>query len=609
MNKKVVISTATIALQEQIAHKDLPLFQRLYPAQLKISSIKGSTRFICKSKLNQVLDLANDKSDLGSTLFTIQPSSDDLSILRLMDQQLANGLWDGDIDSWAECELSHDIWSHVCSDSYTCNPSSSQHALCPFHREWQEMAEADIIVTNHSLVAMDLEFGGGVLLPSVKEAVYVFDEAHRLADIIKDSTTSVICIDDSVSLFDSLLSLTDTQIFTQSLVPLISPEFLRTFRVNVRDVLSIFIAIKAWLDSSQNIHFNRNRFHRFEMGVLPKSIEMLLSELQLATAKLLKSNITLLSTHQAILNNCGALIAFKDRVASIANAVALMLTTYRHGMPLVKWAVFENGKYTLSVADVNIRTKLSKYLWKNNSGIILTSATLRFLGGFDNFINCLGLNECGKSSLFCRVYPSPFDYTKHADLVLPDVPFEPTQEEYTVWLKQNLFSYMNQAVSSLVVFTSRSQMLLMRTILESACTNNNILIQCQGDDSIEMMVKNHAQAISKGLKSVLFGLHSIADGLNLQGELLTNLIIVHLPFYAPDSPLTEANAEFERQMGNNPFFTVTIPRTSAALAQTVGRLIRSESDKGQCVILDKRIRTKRYGVQLLDALPLMQKRY
>ncbi|MFD2269919.1 helicase C-terminal domain-containing protein, partial [Vibrio thalassae] len=492
--------------------------------------------------------------------------------------------------------------------------------FCPFHIARSELSGADIIVANHSLVAMDLQLGGGVLLPSVDEAVYVFDEAHRMPDIVRDATASTMSLSSTLSVLESLNKLADKRKLTAALSPSLSQRISDEIKVNANDLIKSLRALQDFVATNEEVLFHGSQFHRFELGTIPNVFESLLLDVQTST-KAVRRTLGKTGNHlkAEIIDEGSNLVAekglsdlsfFIGRIDLVWTTTNLLMTHHTAGIQPAKWLERRDGKLYLAASEVSVGNSLLSWLWKKNSGVILTSATLRSLSVFDTYLSSTGLNLANHAAVFCRVYESPFDYQSQAKLIMPiNLPFEPNDAEYVTWLKHIMFNLIKGEPSSLVIFTSHAQMQAVRTAVEHSCTTSKILLQCQGDASRQAILENHAKAIEQGLRSVLFGVNSMAEGLDLRGDLLTNLIIVRLPFEMPESPIAAAHMEYEKYLGNNAFYTVTLPKASIALIQSVGRLIRSENDSGKCTILDKRIQTKNYGEDLLCSLPPMSREY
>ena len=269
-------------------------------------------------------------------------------------------------------------------------------------------------------------------------------------------------------------------------------------------------------------------------------------------------------------------------------------------VPMARWLQYwqtpERVDLEMSASPIMAAELLQKNLWQRCYGALLTSATLTALGRFDRIITHAGLNP---SSTMLAV-ASPFDFSK-SQICVPKEAIEPGPEGVFVdHLIVGLKAQLNQAEASLVLFTSRR---VMQLVFEGMDGLWQDLILQQGESSKQRLLDQHKQRIDEGEGSILFGLASFAEGIDLPGNYLTHVVITRLPFTVPDRPVPSALAEWIEKSGGNSFAELSVPEASVRLVQATGRLLRKEEDKGRITILDKRILSKRYGQQLLQALP------
>jgi ATP-dependent DNA helicase DinG len=260
------------------------------------------------------------------------------------------------------------------------------------------------------------------------------------------------------------------------------------------------------------------------------------------------------------------------------------------------WQTPERVDLEMSASPIMAAELLQDNLWQRCYGALLTSATLTALGRFDGIVTHAGLNP--QSTMLAVA--SPFDFSK-SQICVPKEAIEPGPEAVFVdHLIIGLKAQLNQAEASLVLFTSRR---VMQLVFEGIGDLWQDLILQQGESSKQRLLDQHKQRIDEGEGSVLFGLASFAEGIDLPGDYLTHVVITRLPFTVPDRPVPSALAEWIEKSGGNSFAELSVPEASVRLVQATGRLLRKEEDKGRITILDKRILSKRYGQQLLQALP------
>ena len=617
--KSVVISTATVALQEQILQKDLPLFQTIYPDQLTFVVAKGKGRFVCLERLKLLISSINTQHELDLNqefLFEEQVEKVHLDIALEMSALIEKGQWDGDRDSWKGKRLPDFVWNAVASDQHQCKSSFKNHKNCPYHKNREEIFKSNIVVANHALFARDLELGGGVLIPSANDAIYVFDEAHQLPDILRSAKASTINCEGFISVLDSIRKVHASRKLTKAINEDSATTHITNLDSCITGMSKDVDSLAKWSHEASKRYLSVKPLFRFEFGQLPNSLKLLVTNLKTSIADALSvlNRINNEVSDLARDGNDNAESALSDlgffigRLTHWSTCLHLLIEVHEKGIQPAKWIEKDaKGRFLLGAGEVSIGSYLKKSLWDKNNGVVLTSATLRSLNSFNDFARDVGLDY--EHSAFFRQYSSPFNYG-NSQLVLPkSIPFEPNSEEFKVWLKTNIFRLFEGYRSSLVLFTSKVLMEEVRSCIEHTCTTNKVLLQCQGDAPRQVIIENHQKALSRNLSSVVFGLDSFSEGLDLKGELLENLIITRIPFEMPDSPIVAALMEYEKWIGNLPFYTVTLPAASRALMQSVGRLIRTENDSGRCIILDKRIITKRYGAELLEALPPFSKGY
>lgn len=205
-----------------------------------------------------------------------------------------------------------------------------------------------------------------------------------------------------------------------------------------------------------------------------------------------------------------------------------------------------------------------------------------------------------RESEYLRVM-SPFDFQNKGRLLIPDMTAEPNQvEQHT----KEIVAYLNDNIdvdgASLVLFSSRRQ---MEEVAQAVSDVIKDIMLIQGEQSKRVILDSHKARIDDGKGSLLFGLASFAEGVDLPGNYLTSVYIAKIPFAVPDDPVEATLAEWIQKRGGNPFMEITIPDASLRLVQATGRLLRSEKDAGDIHILDKRLKTKRYGSQLIQSLP------
>jgi ATP-dependent DNA helicase DinG len=599
-NKKLVISTATITLQEQLINKDLPFFLRHSDYQFSFTLAKGRQRYCCEHKL-----LDTQQTSAQTALFEEKPKAGDQALLKRLTEAYLAGKWQGDRDSWPT-PIPNRIWQYIVSDKFSCKRALSNHRQCPFHRARDDINKADVIVVNHALLLADLELGGGIILPDPDNCFYVLDEAHHLPKISRDFASASVNIKSSQEWLKKLKPL------NQHISKNINKHTTITPCLNLLEcgveLEAEFKKVEYFFRDNPQLLNEKNQC-RFALGELPDALLNIINNIEIESKKGVSALAKLSSIideeikddnikprdAEPLLIETGL---FLQRFENI-HTLSKMLTKERSDKyaPIAAWVDNENNELSLHASPIEVGGLLEYMLWSQAAGVILCSATLTSLNSFEYFKRQSGLRS-DDGTQYLRL-KSPFDYPA-IPLIVADMAYEPTHADFDAELVNKVEQFIEDKQANLVLFASYWQMNLVADKLASKY-GKSLLIQ--GVLSRNQLIIDHKDRCDKGLTSILFGTGSLSEGLDLPGHYLTNLIITKLPFAVPNSPVEEAHSEWITSKGGNPFMQLAIPETSKKLIQSCGRLIRKEQDKGRIIILDKRVKTKRYGKGLLDALP------
>lgn len=607
--KKIIISTATVALQEQLINKDMPLYRRLVETPFTFLLAKGRQRYCCAEKL--MLASGGQQDGQQMAMFENKPKQQDIKQLQDLYEAFSTQKWDGDRDSWAET-ISDDIWKIIVNDKHSCNNSMPSHRDCPFQKARADLDKADIIIANHSLVMADADLGGGVILPEPEQSIYIFDEAHHLPNVAREHASASASLKGAAAWLETLnksmvkiVNLTDTKRSSR-------------FRNELQDAIQLLIPTLSQLHSQFKANTFKERIYRFEHGELPNWLEEESKSLKQLSKK----------AHQAM-NKIADLIAervkdgelssrlaepalaesgfYLQRLENLSKVWHLMAEpNHDKGAPLARWIEVSPDReddFIISASPLEVGWQLDRQLWSRCAGAVLVSATMRALNSFQYFAIQAGVSQKNEDATQFLALASPFDYKNNANLLIPKLTFEPQHPDFTKYLCEILPSYIQEKKANLILFSSYWQMNQVAEKLESIALKEKWNLQIQGKRSRTEILNKHKAYCQFGQTSVIFGTGSFSEGLDLPGKLLENLIITKIPFGVPTSPVEEAHSEYIVQKGGNPFLQISVPEASKKLIQSVGRLLRKELDSGRVVILDRRIVTKRYGKSLLDALP------
>jgi len=628
-NKKVCISTATVALQEQLVDKDLPFLQTHSGLKFDYTLVKGRQRYVCKQKLAAANASNSDTPQAGFT-FAEKPKTSDLTLLKDLANALKNGTWQGDRDSWPK-PISQNIWQQIQSDKHSCKLTLGDHQTCPFHKARETMDKADVLVINHSLLLADLELGGGKILPDPQDCIYVLDEAHHLPKVARDFSSASVTLKGSIEWINKLKETGDKISSLLKSQKAISPAL--SLGDNCQDLLVELQKVVVFIENNAPVYFasqtstnngqaDSDKQYRFENGSIPKTLKNWAHDISELSRKSL-SHINKLYTAlvDAVKEQEVKLYLAEPLLAEAGFMLQRMENHYAlwqmyaksdpdKGAPLARWLTqvqhnkSHKADYQLSASPIEVGFMLEDMLWSQCEGAVLCSATIRALNSFDHFRFQAGL-QANDGSQYQHV-DSPFNYQENAQLILPKMKNEPSAPQFTDELIEKLPKLLKTAPANLVLFSSYWQ---MEKVAEKLRSKHKLSIQVQGENSRQHIIETHKKRIDNNKVSIVFGTQSFSEGLDLPGKYLTNLVITKLPFSVPTSPVEAAQAEYVSAKGGNPFMSLTVPETSKKLIQATGRLLRNEKDSGAITLLDCRVVTKRYGKQLLDALPPFKRIY
>lgn len=606
-NRKVVISTATVALQEQLLDKDLPLFRRITDLDFSFILAKGRQRYCCAEKL-----AAACGADGGQlAIFESKPKKKDIDLLETMYRSLSQGKWDGDRDSWPK-PIHDQLWQTIVSDKYSCNNGLPAHRGCPFQKARSELDKNDVIIANHSLVMADIDLGGGVILSEPDNTIYVFDEAHHLPKIARDHSSAAASMKGAASWLEKLNQ------SSSKFASLADEKRVNRFRNELQDSIQELVPALNQLSKQFNSAQFEDNAYRFEHGDLPEWLEKQSQDLKTVSTKahlamgkiadLIAERLKDGELSNKIAEPALAEIGFyNQRLENLAKVWRLMAEPKKEkGAPLVKWLEINpdrEGDFTVNVSPLEVGWQLDNQLWSRCVGAVLTSATLRALNSFTFFCHQSGVSSKEEEGTQFLALASPFNYQDNAQLLIPKMKYEPQMPQFTEYLSEQLPALLIENKANLVLFASYWQMNQVADSIKEEMNKKGWSLQIQGESSRPNILNKHKTLIQCGKTSILFGTGSFSEGLDLPGTLLENLIITKIPFAVPTSPVEQAHSEYIESRGGNPFMQISVPEASKKLIQSVGRLLRKERDSGRVIILDRRVVSKRYGKLLLDSLP------
>ncbi|MBY0464028.1 MAG: ATP-dependent DNA helicase DinG [Burkholderiales bacterium] len=631
-NTRVLIATATVALQEQLVNKDLPALAAVLPQPFRFALAKGRGRYVCRLKLERLLGPdGQEADDLFADLPPPDPDAPVTDVFnarraewQTMAQALATDTWDGDRDSLPTNPES-DLWLPIAAEAASC---TGKHCpvfnRCTYFERRKDLVGAQVIVANHDLLLSSL---GSRVLPELDHCLLVLDEAHHLPGVALDQFTRSMDLT-RLRWVDQLAQRAlhvGAALYLSDAVD--SPKLAATLRLALQEVARFCMdhvrptpssngQANAGVQAPGGQRGSNPDQVRLPRGELPEGLAPLLQTaldaadawlLHLAgMAKTLKAEIKDKPEDARRLSNLYAQMGtLAPRLEAVADTTRLLLSGLEAGdTPVAKWFTFSKGGDSLHLrahaSPTLPGTVLRQQLWPRTRAAVLTSATLTSCGQFDFFMAECGL--AGDPDASALAVPSPFDFAAQGRFEVASTRADPRDAAaFTADMIRLLLADLATIdAGALVLFTSRDQ---LRQAVDALPDRLRPYVLVQGEWPRTQLLQRHKTQVQRGDVSIIFGMQSFGEGLDLPGRLCAHLFIAKLPFAPPDDPVGEARAEWLQARGRNPFMELTVPATSVRLAQWAGRAIRTETDQAHIVCYDKRLITTQYGQRLLQGLP------
>ncbi|EPN9526481.1 ATP-dependent DNA helicase [Cronobacter malonaticus] len=552
--KKVIISTGSKALQDQLYSRDLPTVAKALEFKGRLALLKGRSNYLCLERLEQQALAGGD--------LPVQTLSDVIQL-----RGWANETVDGDISTCGRVAEDAPVWPLVTSTNDNCLGTD-----CPLYKDCfvvkarKKAMEADVVVVNHHLFLADMvvkESGFAELIPEAE--VIIFDEAHQLPDIA-------------------------SQYFGQSLSSRqlldLARDIIIAYRTEVKDTQQLQKCADRLAQSTQDF--------RLQLGDpgFRGNLRELLANASISRALLLLDDA---------LELCYDVAKLSLGRSALLDAAFERATLYRARLKRLKeinqpgysyWYECNSRHFTLALTPLTVADKFQDVIAEKGGSWIFTSATLSVNDDLHHFTERLGIHEAQTLLL-----PSPFDYARQALLCVPRGLPQTNQPQAGKALARMLQPLIeaNQG-RCFMLCTSHA---MMRELAEQFRATMTLPVLLQGETSKSQLLE---QFISAG-NALLVATSSFWEGVDVRGDALSLVIIDKLPFTSPDDPLLKARMEDCRLRGGDPFDEVQLPEAVITLKQGVGRLIRDVDDRGVLVICDNRLVMRPYGAVFLKSLP------
>ncbi|MFN4329967.1 MAG: ATP-dependent DNA helicase [Limnobacter sp.] len=562
--RRVLLSTATKTLQDQLFAKDLPLVRQALGVPVHVALLKGRQNYLCHVQLERALREAR------------LPSSKEVDHLQRV-KVFMGRTQTGDKAECAGVPEDSAVWPWVTSTKDNCLggecPSASE---CFVNKARREALDADVVVINHHLFLADLalkEEGVAELLPA--SDVVVFDEAHQLPDIATNLLGQAVSTAQCMELLRDIL-----------IEGRVSSADAGDWDAVIRPLDLLLKDIRRWV----GVELEAARFTRSQFLALPK-VKQACDDFGIGLERLIDQISPLSARSEAWVKLMGR-----------ASELCLRWQNwFSQGADIqadsVRWVSVSNHALQLCDSPLDVSNAFAKLYDANSKAWVFTSATLSVRDDLRHFRLQVGLDECEE-----MILPSPFDYEAQALLCVPEQLPMPSESGFNNRLVDVLWPLL-KASDGGVFFLCTSHRAVKNT---AQALKERVLAEeldwqllVQGECSRAELLERYRQLD----KPVLVGAASFWEGVDIRGEGLRLVVIDKLPFAPPDDPVYQAKSELIERRGGNPFQELSIPDAAIALKQGAGRLIRDEQDWGVLLIGDRRLVEKGYGKQLWRSLP------
>ncbi len=567
-NKRVIISTGTKNLQEQLMEKDIPFLQKVLPKKFSASYMKGRSNYACLYRIAKA---------------EMQPILEGLDEMDYFEEvrQWARESETGDRSELVNLPENISFWSRINAKSETClGQKCPDFEPCFITRMRARAEEADILIVNHHLFFADLNLRGneyGRVLPDY--SAIIFDEAHLIEDIAADYfgfQVSSFQLDEIARDTDAL-PITDATA-TRDLTKLAAKM--------------IGLADQFW------IRFTQTRAQDGRFPLVPNAFAQKING-EIQPTPLGEAYFALDATLERLET---ALDRFAEKLTEAENLLKrvrqarfdLEFICTQAEKNYVYWLEKRGKGVFLRASPIDVSALLQDKLFDKVETVVMTSATLSTNGKFDFIKDRLGL-ENGKADTLLA--PSSFDYQKQAIIYLPRAMPDPRTPEFTQLAASEIVKLIN--ITNGRAFALSTSLSSMNALYELVSMRVNFPCFVQGSMSKAGLLER----FRKTPNAVLFATSSFWQGVDVRGEQLSCVIIDKLPFAVPTDPIVAARTRFIDDNGGKSFFDYSVPNAVITLKQGVGRLIRSATDKGVIALLDPRLKTKSYGRDFLNSLP------
>lgn len=598
-DERVVVSTHTINLQEQIVRQDLPLLKSVLPVSFRYALVKGRRNYLCLRRWTE---------HAVQPALSFDPGEE--SILKEMFAWV-EGTTTGDLShiSPLNPQRDRDLWRRICCDSHFCREAECpDQGRCFLRKARRKALSSHIIVVNHSLLIADRMTNGGVL---GDYGCLIVDESQNLPRVARES----LKIDTSRSKLSGQVRMLGRWARTEGsakgspgkLPDAAGKEIQRLCR-RLEKTIGAFFKLPVFRmsrDVGGKPGFPEKSRYKPDDAVLMdlrRSAVILLedlSRLQAITETTLEE-AEIEEIHDGRIEVIGHLEMLRECIRELESL--LSASDEESVYWIEKWNDDGGAGGSLNAAPVEVGSRLREILFSNLRVGVFTSATLRIMDSFRYFLQSVGLDEMLDQFQDSLVFSSPFHYQEQAMILVPSFLPNPRDGRYREMLVELIGkTVLSLRRGTLVLFTSFELLEFAYHRLRERLEGEGILCLGQGIDG----TRDHITHIfKKERQSVLFGTDSFWEGVDIPGESLEVLIFTRLPFSVPSDPVALAIEESILSRGGNPFIDHFLPSAVMKFRQGFGRLIRNSNDRGVALVMDNRILSQRYGAAFIESLPI-----
>lgn len=560
--KKIILSTGSKTLQDQLYQKDLPIIKKALKYYGKIVLLKGRKNYLCLERLQQFL--------IASSVQKTQEFNREFIKI----QRFANQTQTGDISECTQVSESHEIWNSLTTTNETCLGSEcAEYENCFVVKARKNAMNADVVVVNHHLFLADVvlkESGFGELIP--KTEVIIFDEAHQIPDLACQYFGKQLT---SKFLFD------------------LAKEILLTYRTEIKDEKQLQVCAEQLQKVTQDFRVllfdEKQLYARGDLRDLFKN-KAILTQLKaiLTTLEFCHEVLTKTKGRSKVLDKC--LENCQDAITLIAQLEQTEVTGFSYAYEV------KNTYFNLAITPLSVAKEFSHLMQTRAESWIFTSATLSVNRQFDYFTRRLGLSKTETLLL-----ESPFDYVNQALFCVPRYLPEVNHPDFAKQLVQTLTPIINANQGR--CFLLCTSYFMMNQLAQQFKAKLDLPVLVQGEQNKNELLQKYLELGN----ALLIATSSFWEGIDVRGDLLSCVIIDKIPFTSPEDPFMKARSEDLKLRQLDPFHLLQIPEAVITLKQGVGRLIRHHEDKGTIIICDNRLVNKKYGSIFINSLPPMNR--